>query len=150
MFHKILVPLDGSEAAEAALETATYLASMSKGEIELVRVQLPPNQFGFTSEADVPQAYFDEERDLCQAYLEPIALRLSQAGLRVKCTVLKGPDFARSILEAAVDSGSNLIVLTSHGRTGLTKVLLGSVAESVSRRAPCPVMIIGHQHRPVG
>ena len=150
MFHKILVPLDGSEAAEAALETATYLASMSKGEIELVRVQLPPNQFGFTSEADVPQAYFDEERDLCQAYLEPIAQRLSQAGLSVKCTVLKGPDFARSILEAAIESGSNLIVLTSHGRTGLTKVLLGSVAESVSRRAPCPVMIIGHQHRPVG
>jgi nucleotide-binding universal stress UspA family protein len=147
MFHKILVPLDGSEAAEAALKTATYLSSMSDGEIELVRVQSLPPQFGFTSEADLPQAYYDEERELCLAYLEPIADRLRQAGRKVLCTVPKGPDCAKSILEAAVRSASDLIVLTSHGRTGLSKVLLGSVAESVSRRAPCPVMIIG-EHAP--
>ncbi len=143
MFSKILVPLDGSFAAEAALESAKYLARVGLGEIELVRIQTLPQDLGYTSEYPIPSEVFEQERLQCQNYLDKVAEHLAEDGFRSRCTVVAGGDCARRIIEAAARSGTELIVLTSHGRSGLTRMMLGSIAEKVARLAHCPVMIVG-------
>ena len=143
MFHKILVPLDGSTAAEAALDSARYLARLGQGEIELLRIQTLPPDLGLTAEFPIPQEVFDQEQKECLNYLTPLAEGLKEGGYRVICTVLEGGDCAGRIIERARSSGSDLIVLTSHGRGGLSRLMMGSIAERVARLAHCPVMIVG-------
>ena len=134
------MPLDGSRAAEAALKTARILATLSNGEMELVRCTLLPEDMGYT--IAVPQMVVDGERQHCQAYLMNQAGALEQAGLTCGFQVLDGGNPARRILEEAEHGHFDLIVLTSHGRTGLAHLMLGSVAERVSRHSRCPVLIV--------
>lgn len=144
MYSKIMVPLDGSTASEEALAAARYLARTGSGEIELVRVQSLPPDLGMNPEYRVPLDVLDRQRQRCLDYLEKVSQQLSEDGYRCRCTVLRGGDCGRIIARAAADSGSDIIVLTSHGRTGFKRALLGSIAERVARLAPCPVMIVGH------
>ncbi|MBT9584200.1 universal stress protein [bacterium] len=140
MFQKILVPLDGSRAAEAALPLACALAALSHGELELVRCTLLPEDMGYP--IAVPQLVMDGERQHCEAYLMNQVDQLKQTGLTCDFQVLDGGNAARRILEEAEHGHFDLIVLTSHGRTGLAHLMLGSVAEKVSRHAGCPVLIV--------
>lgn len=145
MFKRILVPLDGSKAAEAALEPATYLAGLSGGELLLVRVHSLPD-LGFPSEYPVPAYAFEAERKHCETYLMGVAGRVQEGGLQVRWQVLDNAlSVAEQIVDAAAEEKSELIVLTSHGRSGVGRFFLGSVAENVARLAPCPVMIVGRQ-----
>jgi nucleotide-binding universal stress UspA family protein len=81
------------------------------------------------------------EAEAAQTYLAGVASRLRAGGLQVDHEHPDGPP-AEIIVQRARELGAELIALTTHGRTGLGRVVLGSVAESVLRRAPCPLLLL--------
>lgn len=136
----ILVPLDGSEAGASALAMAGMLARVTGGPIRLLRVAATPR--AVVSEG-VVVAYEDQERARLRAeaddYLEGVRARLG--GLPVETAVRFGDPAAQIVAEAEA-SGAGLIAMSTHGRSGLARALMGSVAESVVRAAPCPVVTL--------
>ena len=147
MFENILVPLDGSPIAEAALESARYLAKVSQGQLHLVRV---PNHKLSLADYDEATPAEQAEEQACQEYLEKVASPLRDEGLRVRCEVLESGPPAERILEVVEEDELDLVVLTSHGRSGLARVLLGSVADTVSRNCRAPVLIVGRRSDVLG
>jgi len=130
---RILVPLDGSALAEAILPLAGTLARAHKAGLFLLRAV--PQKSGH-GEA--------EERE-ARVYLARLSERLQDRGVsEVRVLVPHGkPD--RAIAEAATEHRVDLIAMTTHGRTGLSRLLVGSVAESVVRHAPAPVLVVRGQ-----
>ncbi|MBX3171198.1 MAG: universal stress protein [Candidatus Eremiobacteraeota bacterium] len=138
MFSKILVPLDGSLQGEAALEPARYLASPNGPEIVLLRSLGP---------AGSASAYSRELRR-CERYLKQLAQELVQSGLKASWQVLDvHDDPAADLLEAIRRHQADLVIMTSHGRRGVQRLLRGSVAEKLLRRASCPVLVVGRHSR---
>src|SRR5262245_2194466 len=136
MFQRIVVPLDHSEFAEQALGQAASLERASKGALDLVLVHEPlPSGL-----ADAPwraEQWEDEER-----YLQSTAEQLSaRTGIPVSCALLEGSR-VETICKRAWEVGAELIVMTSHGRTGLSRLWLGSVADGVVRHSMTPVLLL--------
>jgi nucleotide-binding universal stress UspA family protein len=142
MFFRILVPLDGSKAAEAALEPAAALARAFHGNLRLVRVCPGPVSLDSIVDMQLHEAVARRERERLEKYLEKTRLKYSQSGLTVVTRLLEEGDAAQRILEEIRADPVDLVVLSSHGRTGVARLLLGSVAEHICRRATCPVLII--------
>lgn len=137
MFKKILVPLDRSVFAEQAVGQAALLARRAKAEIDLVMVHVP---FPFAGFSDQP--WDDKEAAGEATYLAAIQAELrSGAGVPATYAVLHGEP-ADHIRLRAIDIGADLIVMTTHGRTGLSRLWLGSVADSVVRHSPVPVLML--------
>lgn len=145
MFFKIVVPLDGSVYAEAALKSASFMARAFNSELKLVTVEDIPLPI-YPGEVDM-QTISDVERSHV-AYLNARAHELRQEGCNVTIAVLPPGPPADRILDKVKENRADLIVVGSHGRTGLTRMLLGSVAEKLARHAPCPVMISRLQEVP--
>ena len=137
MFKKILVPLDQSTLAEQAIGQAMAVARGSAAEVDLVLVHEP---LAFEGNVDVP--WYDAERQQESAYLQGIAEEI-RSGSHVPVTheIVRGAP-AEMIVRHARDIDADLIVMTSHGRTGLSRMWLGSVADSVARQAHVPVLML--------
>jgi universal stress protein A len=146
--RKILVPVDSSEASERALRYAVDLADLAGGAaVEVVHVAYEPRDYlpldrwiwGEDAAAHASEegsrAYARKVFDEYVAGL-PEALR-SRVDARLEFGV---PD--ERILELAGEGGYDLLVLGTHGRTGIPRAMLGSVAASVVPRAPCPVLVV--------
>lgn len=136
-FQRLLVPLDGSETAAKAVDVAGRLAGALDAEVVLFRAS-------WVDPTDNPLAY---ERDMeatkqhLSEQLEAQATALRNEGLRARSLVkLDYP--AEAILKAVEQTESDLIVMTTHGRTGFKRWLLGSVAEKVLRASPRPVLLV--------
>ncbi len=141
MAQRFLVPVDFSEDANQAVEYAIDLARTLGARVTLLHViQLLPFGSGDMS-VTVPGTYIqDLEAEITsrmQAFLE----RITAAGLEGGIVVVHGVPF-QEILETAKNQQVDLILMGTHGRTGLQYVLLGSVAEKVVRLAPCPVLVV--------
>lgn len=134
MFERILVPLDGSRRAENALPPLDWLASRN-GEILLVR-SCPLRAVGAVETPVFVPEGLGEARD----YLERTAATLRAQGRRVR-TLLREGDAPGAVLDAAAEENADLLVLTTHGRTGLSRFVFGSVAEKVLRASPAPVLV---------
>lgn len=146
MFSSILVPLDGSELAEQALATASRLVHGGEGGLlHLVTVHhppLPPPSLGGMS------AYpgIDEDaRDQEIRYLEKVAARVRTEVPRVHVSVQEGWPPAQALVRYIEANGVDAVVMTSHGRTGFSRLWLGSVAENLIRRSPVPVICLRKQ-----
>lgn len=139
MFKRILVPLDGSQAAEEALLHAVTMAQ--GGNLRLIRVQFSPGAAGFSVDLPATQGIVETEGELCDAYLAAVAKRLDGEGATLTWTRRVG-NVAPAILEEAEEWKADLLVLTTHGRTGISRFLLGSVAEKLARHATCPVLLL--------
>jgi nucleotide-binding universal stress UspA family protein len=143
-YKTILVPLDGSTLAETALVHAQALATQMHSSLVLLRVSAYPSyDFLFvdpllaaTLRQDVEQIHDEERR-----YLRETAAGLKKAGLRVSADLREG-DPAEAILETAASSHADLIVMTTHGRGGLSRWLMGSVADRIVHHASIPVLLI--------
>lgn len=145
MLHKrIVVPLDGSEVAESALAEATAQAKAFDLPIHLVRVvdthvleQVGGSAaaFNYTMLGEM----FEAESDDARNYLNDLEKRLQGEGFTVTHDIRVGP-VARSVLDV-IDDG-DLIVMGSHGRTGIRRWVLGSIAEEVLRHSPVPVLMV--------
>lgn len=123
----VLLATDGSPHSEAATEAAGRIARQARLPISVVSV--------------VTSSHNDERRSEAERAVAAAVERLRGLGLQAEGQVAEGrPDDA--IIKTAEAAGADLIVVGSHGRTGLTKVLLGSVAERVIGHSPCPVLVV--------
>lgn len=143
MYQRILVPLDGSSLAEAAVEHALAIASRFGSEITLLRSSavptemLSPREFGHEYLQEYRQT---EERSILE-YLEGWRARVEAQGVR--CSLRYASEKASvAILSEAEAREVDLIVMSSHGRGGFQRWLQGSVAETVSRKSSCPVLLL--------
>lgn len=144
MFDRILVPLDGSPIAEAALSFALGLRAHPSSEILLVRMQGMGTELGYPVGFPVPTETIEAERLRCDTCLLTVRARLTRALDTIRRKVLAHhEDVAAELASTARTEGSQVIVMTSHGWEGLGRTLRGSVAEELARIAPCPVLIIG-------
>jgi nucleotide-binding universal stress UspA family protein len=134
-WSKMMVALDGSPRAEEILEDVVPLARRLHASVELVRVALPP--ITGLSVGDVPGVVVHDDPE---PYLREVKARLVEEDVEVRIAAPQGRA-ASALLERAKDSDASLICLSTQGRTGFERVLLGSTAEEVIRRASCPVLV---------
>jgi nucleotide-binding universal stress UspA family protein len=147
MMKRILVPLDGSALAERALAVAAKLARASDGELILVQALSATVEYGSPFVPDmVPLAVVADDRE-AQGYLTRLTELPMLSGLLVKTYILADVP-ALAILNAATKYQADMIVMTSHGRTGITRWVFGSVAEHVARQAHLPVLILRRSQTP--
>ncbi len=142
---RLLVPLDGRPLAEAALPWAGDLARSLHAEVVLARI-LPPasspaEEASASTETGQEISLSDERVKSAQEYLDVVAQRLRAAGVRVS-TVVRRDQPAVGLVAAADAQSAALIVMATHGRTGLPRTLLGSVALEVVRQAQRPVVLV--------
>ena len=142
MYQKILVPLDGSELAEKALRHAAALAKSLNAQIILLRVVVfPTRDFDIIPmEAAVSPAMFAEAKH----YLEHAAGSLRRMGIAVT-TATESGRVADKIIDYVTDHQIDLIVMSTHGRAGAARWLLGSVADRIVHAAPVPVFLVRPQ-----
>ena len=143
-----LVLLDGSAFAEAALPHAAALARAFGGKILLLRAIEPPMVAYTYPQVTLVQRSSEELQQEAKSYLEQVAVRLRSDGLSVQTVVQEGWP-ADVIAHEGAAQGPSLIVMTTHGRTGVARLLLGSVALQVVRRSALPVMLIRPTEQPV-
>lgn len=139
-FAKILVPHDLSAHADHALEVAADLARRYEARVSIVHVVEPalqpmPGAFMLYPSSQLP-AYLDA----IQQKLEGLALQLRGSGVMVVDTKVLDGVTATEIVRFAAEGGYDLVVMGTHGRSGVSHALLGSVAERVVRTAKCPVL----------
>ena len=142
--RSILFPTDFSECANFALSYATSFARQAGASIICVHVVEPVvPTVGYTGMAEpLPIADIsDQLKDSAERELPKIAECDECEGLVVEEVIAHG-DAASEIVRVASERGVDLIVISSHGRTGLGRMLFGSTAESVVRHAPCPVLVV--------
>ncbi len=141
MFRHILVPLDGSQLAEEALSYAALLGRSYECRVTLLQViepvdtDLPPSAGAFLLQAA------DSARQAAQEYLQRQAEALSITGAKVDTRVMLGP-VAASINDFAIEEDVDLITMATHGRSGLGRWLVGSIADKVLHLAECPMLVI--------
>jgi nucleotide-binding universal stress UspA family protein len=156
-YQRILVPLDGSERAAAALAHGEALAKLTGAQLTLL--QVVPSAAMLISDAAVrtpgmglgtvdpflnSNQFEEVEAALTEEAtntLNTAAATLTAAGVKVDTVILQSHP-ADGILNYADEKGIDLIVMSTHGRTGLARLVFGSVAESVLRHATCPVLLI--------
>lgn len=144
MFHRILVPLDGSATAESAVPIAARLAHAAGSTVVLLRVVAPP----------LPQALFlvGKEQGIRPAdpqqipkevedYLTRVAARPEFSGVSVEILLLSGRP-APSILQIAEEHMVDLVIISRHGQSALSRWQLGSVAQHIARQSPVPVLVL--------
>jgi nucleotide-binding universal stress UspA family protein len=141
--RRILHPSDFSPASRPAFTRAVADARADRAELLLVHVLSPVTPF-VGDEYMSPQTYTDVQRSM-QAYgqqeLDKLVVKARGAGVRARGLLLEGAA-ADAIVRAARSKRANVIVMGTHGRTGLARLLMGSVAERVVGTAPCPVMTV--------
>jgi len=152
MFEKILVPIDYVDSAELALNNARDLAKSTGASVVLLHVVTPEHPLVVTDEhvvgvhaaaAVVEQAQKDEAVHLAnqQEALQKIADGLTADGVSASAVAVLGHAHDE-IVKAVADSGIGLVILSTHGRRGVSRALLGSVADQVVHDVDVPVMIV--------
>lgn len=142
MYKRLLVPLDGSSLAEAALEHARDLAKRFDAEVILLRVLISP--YAVVAPDMVAAGYdanLEEFGAQAQQYLKRVAAKLEEDEVNVTTVVCEGP-VAEAILEHAVALDVDLITMSTHGRGGLSRWVYGSIADRILQAASCPVLVI--------
>ncbi len=144
LYTRIIVPLDGSKLAESALAEARRLAAITGSELHLIRVIDYSSRdrfgdFGMLYEYEAMAKALEEERGVAEAYLGDLAARVSPDGIPVSTEIIDGVA-ARAIVRQA--KPGDLIVMATHGRTGMKRWFIGSVAEEVLRHATVPVLLV--------
>jgi len=135
MYEHVLLPTDGSGGTDRAIEHALELASTYDASLHVLTV-VDDGAIGAAAEDT-----FDDIRTRQREALESIADRARSAGLAVESVVREGTPH-REILEYVDAAGIDLVVMGTHGRSGVGRVLLGSVTERVVRAAPVPVVTV--------
>jgi nucleotide-binding universal stress UspA family protein len=145
MYKKILVPLDGSETSEAVLPHVAALAQCTGAQVVLLRVVTQPmyeTVFGDTVlNHTTPLPEDTGARSHAEGYLQRIAFDYFDNSDRVVFEVCAGP-VAETIMDYAAGIDADLIAMSTHGRSGLARMVIGSVADEVVRRSHLPVLLV--------
>jgi len=150
-FSKILAPTDFSDDSKNALGYVVELANKFGSEVLLMHVDQPlaPVMVGDLSpgfDIGTVNRIAEEQRLMALKELDQETAKLRDAGLKARSLMRVGSPFLE-IIHAAQSEGADLIVMGTHGRSGLAHVLMGSVAERVVNKAPCPVLTVRHPDR---
>jgi len=151
-FSKIIAATDFSDDSLRALQYTEELARKFGAEIILLHVDQPlapvmlTPEFGPGFDTGAMSRIAEEQRLLAQRELDKTVGRLRDSGLKARSLLRVGAPFLE-IINAVQTEGADLIVMGTHGRSGLSHVLMGSVAERVVRKAPCAVLTIRHPDR---
>jgi nucleotide-binding universal stress UspA family protein len=141
MYRKILVPLDGSKVAEGVLPHARELAYSEGAELILLTVGANPAlDFAF-SDPGLAQRSVQEQEERSKKYITEIENQLKAAGFKAS-TLLRVGSVADVILGVAEELQVDVIAMSTHGRTGPARWLLGSIAERVIHNSKVPVLLI--------
>jgi len=146
MIQKILCPTDFSENSEHALKYALTLATLSQADLQLFHVVEP---ITYPQSTEFFEPVLDEVELMMkmeaayQKQLEDQVIALKEEYPKITGKLVSGNTFLE-IIQVARDDDVDMIVMGTHGRTGLAHVLIGSVAERVVREAPCPVLTVKH------
>ena len=141
MFQKVVVPLDGSELAEKVLSWVRQVTSPIGTELILMQnIELSAYAFASDSPGVAARLYQTIYRDT-EKYLQRQKRVLTKEGYRVQMEIARG-DTAGAIVQVAADLKADLIAMTTHGRTGIGRMTLGSIADRVVRTADLPVLLV--------
>jgi nucleotide-binding universal stress UspA family protein len=143
MFNNIVVPVDGSSASDMAIEKALGLAQAFKSTVAIVSVV---DNYAFTG-VGVDFAYGQAEylkaaTAESNAAISAARQRFEALGIKVTSSLVEGHAVYKGILDTAASTNADLVVMGSHGRKGLEKLVLGSVASQVLAHAHLPVLIV--------
>jgi universal stress protein A len=139
LFSKILCPLDFDRDSGAALELAIKLARQNQSSLVLLNVA--PLPIGAAEMSPVPLDPYPFWEETCRARLEKIGREVVDGKVPYETLIASG-DAATGILATVTETDADLIVMGTHGRTGVSRMLLGSVAEKVVRESPVPVLTV--------
>ncbi|MFC2062903.1 universal stress protein [Chloroflexota bacterium] len=145
MYQKILLPLDGSELAECVLPHAESIAKgCGTTSVVLIRVVSPIQvryDISYSLSEPEQEKLYSQAVQHTQSYLEQVAGRLKEQGLSVTPEVLTGP-VAESIAEYTRKNEIDLMIIATHGRSGVSHWVWGSIADKILRSACVPVLMI--------
>jgi nucleotide-binding universal stress UspA family protein len=141
MYKKILVPLDGSELAKTALDQAEKLAKTFDAEIILFQV-VPFMPIYGSPELVTPLIVDEKQKEAAEKDLANLTEELKKRGLKTTAMVRTGQQVAVEIIDFAKESGVDLIVMCTHGRSGISRWVLGSIAHKVLTRAETPILLV--------
>lgn len=140
--RKIVHPTDFSKGAEPALELAIEMARTFSAELTILYVYATPVHMGPLGDGyALPLDLVQKLQGDAERALEQLSQRTAKTGIRIHTLAIEGIA-SETIVATAEKRGMDLIVMGTHGRTGLKHLLLGSVAERVVRAAPCPVLTV--------
>ncbi|MES2631745.1 MAG: universal stress protein [Pseudomonadota bacterium] len=151
MYKRFLVPVDGSETSNKALVTALQMARDSGGAMRLVHLE---NELASLGMGEVDPSIVEELLELghsaAQKVIADATAIAESAGVAVdsRLVTAMGERLGNVVAREATDWNADLIVLGSHGRRGIGRVLLGSGAEQIIRMAPVPVLVIRSDTKP--
>jgi nucleotide-binding universal stress UspA family protein len=144
MYRRILVPLDGSKLAECVLPHTEAIAKLSKASVQLVHVIEPlelPTRGGIAlSIDDLKQIEAHTKKD-AEGYLREIVGRLKIAGIKAHSKLLTGKA-ADSLIDYIHNSNFDLLIMATHGRSGISRWVWGSVAEKILHSSSIPILIV--------
>jgi len=141
VYKKILVPLDGSELAKKALDHAEELAKICGAEIILFQV-IPLMSIYGALELVTPIIVDEKQKEAAEMDLTNLAEEMKTRGHKVTAVIRIGQQVAAEIIDFAKESGVDLIVMCTHGHSGITLWALGSIARKVLTRAETPILLV--------
>lgn len=143
MFQRILVPTDGSDITVKAIDRAIGLARLTGASIEAVAAKDP---FPYAAVSEIqpiaPQEYYDAQERIAQQRLQAVASACESAGIACRTHSIEALHPWQAIIDHAKQSGCDLIVMASHGRRGMSALLLGSETQRVLIHTTLPVMVV--------
>ncbi|MEW5790242.1 MAG: universal stress protein [Pseudomonadota bacterium] len=145
LFQRILAPVDYSDLAALAARMAAELAAQQQAELTLLHVFAPPIIYPELPETAVPPLLetTEEIRAIAEREMQALTDRLRADYPRLQGRVVESADRpASAIADVAKEINADLIVIGSHGRSGLSRLLLGSTADRVVHEAPCAVLVV--------
>lgn len=146
MYKRILVATDGSELSQKAVSNATSLALVCQAELVVVKIvpRYPQTYFEGSmslTESDAQRIEAQWAKD-SQAVVDAAVQQASAAGVTASGKVVKSDIVSDAIIEAAKDAQADLIVMSSHGRKGISRLLLGSETQQVLTHSEIPVLVL--------
>lgn len=144
MYKKILVPLDGSPEAECVIPHLETIAKTGVKDIVLISVvepiEIPTRGRIALNEDDLKQIALELKSE-AHKYLDQVAARLTRSGINVHPIILTGKP-AESLIDYIDSNDIDLVIMATHGRSGITKLFWGSIAEKVLRSVNVPVLLV--------
>ena len=143
MFKRILISTDGSEISHKAAQSAVALARQSGGELFAISVKEP---FPYSAISEMqpvpPQEFYDAQERIASERVKAVAAAAQAAGVGCQAHTVEGLHAWEAILDHAKTQGCDLIVMASHGRRGVSALLLGSETQKVLTHSSVPVLVV--------
>jgi nucleotide-binding universal stress UspA family protein len=142
-YHKIVVPLDGSGWATRAVSHAARIAKNNDAELILLHVYHSPlAEYRDSLSLANQTTLIDQERERIKNHLISLRTDLRSQGVKVRGHIIDGRDPAINIVKYVLSEGADLVVMSTHGRTGLARFIFGSVAHKVMQSLAVPVLLV--------